>query len=194
MLSVILSLQNLVCINYLVHSVTQSCPTLCGPMDCSLPGFSVCEIFQARILKWLLLPTPGHLSNPGIKSKPLASPALAGRFFITCATWEAPFYTGPHFSLSNPHVKGPAAHVTSYCHIEQCRFQMKWLGETEHLSENSVLFYIFGNSLLWKRIFSIYPDLLGMRLACICRKETSFFTCLLFPRSVPLIPCAPGFS
>ena len=102
MLSVILSLQNLVCINYLVHSVTQSCPTLCGPMDCSLPGFSVCEIFQARILKWLLLPTPGHLSNPGIKSKPLASPALAGRFFITCATWEAPFYTGPHFTCQRP--------------------------------------------------------------------------------------------
>ena len=198
MLSVILSLQNLVCINYLVRSVTQSCPTLCGPMDCSLPGFSVCEIFQARILKWLPLPTLGNLSNPGIKSKPFASPALAGRFFTTCATWEAPFYTGSHFSLGNPQAKGPVAHVTNCCHIEQCRFQMKWLGETEHLSEkvseNSVLFYIFGNSLLWKRIFSIYPNLLGMRLACICRKETSFFTCLLFPRSVPLISCAPRFS
>ena len=28
----------------------QSCPTLCDPMDCSLPGFSDHEIFQARIL------------------------------------------------------------------------------------------------------------------------------------------------
>ena len=29
-----------------------SCPTLCDPMDCSPPGSSVCEIFQARILEW----------------------------------------------------------------------------------------------------------------------------------------------
>jgi len=32
--------------------VTQSCPTLCNPMDCSLPGFSVHGIFQAKILEW----------------------------------------------------------------------------------------------------------------------------------------------
>ena len=30
----------------------QSCPTLCDPMDCSLPGSSVHGIFQARVLKW----------------------------------------------------------------------------------------------------------------------------------------------
>ena len=30
----------------------QSCPTLCDPMDCSLPGFSVLGIFQARVLEW----------------------------------------------------------------------------------------------------------------------------------------------
>ena len=29
----------------------QSCPTLCNPMDCSLPGFSVHGILQARILE-----------------------------------------------------------------------------------------------------------------------------------------------
>ena len=32
--------------------VTQSCPTLSDPMDCSLPGPSVHGIFQARVLKW----------------------------------------------------------------------------------------------------------------------------------------------
>ena len=32
--------------------VSQSCPTLCDPMDCSLPGFSVRGILQARILEW----------------------------------------------------------------------------------------------------------------------------------------------
>ena len=32
--------------------VAQSCPTLCNPMDCSLPGSSVHGIFQARVLEW----------------------------------------------------------------------------------------------------------------------------------------------
>ena len=32
--------------------VTQSCPTLSDPMDCSLPGSSVRGIFQARVLEW----------------------------------------------------------------------------------------------------------------------------------------------
>ena len=32
--------------------VTQLCPTLCNPMDCSLPGSSAHGIFQARVLEW----------------------------------------------------------------------------------------------------------------------------------------------
>ena len=32
--------------------VAQSCPTLSDPMDCSLPGSSVCGIFQAKVLEW----------------------------------------------------------------------------------------------------------------------------------------------
>ena len=32
--------------------VTQSCPTLHDPMECSLPGSSVHGIFQARVLEW----------------------------------------------------------------------------------------------------------------------------------------------
>ena len=32
--------------------VAQSCPTLCNPMDCSLPGSSIHGIFQARVLEW----------------------------------------------------------------------------------------------------------------------------------------------
>ena len=32
--------------------VTQSCPTLRDPMDCSPPGSSVHGIFQARVLEW----------------------------------------------------------------------------------------------------------------------------------------------
>ena len=36
--------------------ITQSCPTLWDLMDCSLPGFSVLEILQARILEWVAIP------------------------------------------------------------------------------------------------------------------------------------------
>ena len=30
----------------------QSCPTLCDPMECSLPGSSIHGIFQATVLEW----------------------------------------------------------------------------------------------------------------------------------------------
>ena len=39
-------------------SVAHSCPTLCDPMDCGPPGFSVHGILQARILEWIALPSP----------------------------------------------------------------------------------------------------------------------------------------
>ena len=38
-----------------VCEVAQSCPTLCDPMDCSLPGSSVHGIFQARVLQWVAI-------------------------------------------------------------------------------------------------------------------------------------------
>ena len=50
--------------------VAQLCPTLCNPMDCSPPSFSVRGILQARILECigLPLPSPEELPNPGIES------------------------------------------------------------------------------------------------------------------------------
>ena len=35
--------------------VAQSCPTLCDPMDCSLPSSSVHGIFQAIVLEWIAI-------------------------------------------------------------------------------------------------------------------------------------------
>ena len=51
--------------------VTQSCPTLCDPMDYTVPG-----LLQARMLEWIEgkpFLSPGDLPNPGIKPR---SPAL----------------------------------------------------------------------------------------------------------------------
>ena len=68
----------------------QSCLTLCDPMDCSLPKSPVHGILQARILEWLLpFPLLGESSQPRDRTRSLLSPALAGRFFNTSATWEA---------------------------------------------------------------------------------------------------------
>ena len=36
-------------------SSAQSCPTLCDPMDCSLPGSSIHGIFQATVLEWIAI-------------------------------------------------------------------------------------------------------------------------------------------
>ena len=44
--------------------VTQSSPTLCDPMDCSSPGFSVHGILQARILEWTDIPSSRGSSPP----------------------------------------------------------------------------------------------------------------------------------
>ena len=35
--------------------VAQSCPTLCDPMDGSLPGSSVRGVRQAKILEWVAM-------------------------------------------------------------------------------------------------------------------------------------------
>ena len=40
---------------YQFSSFTQSCPTLCNPMDCSPPGSPVPGILQARTLEWVAI-------------------------------------------------------------------------------------------------------------------------------------------
>ena len=47
-----------------VSEVTQSCPTLCDPMDCSLPGSSVHGIFQAIVLEWIAISFSSGSSRP----------------------------------------------------------------------------------------------------------------------------------
>ena len=44
--------------------VAQSCPTLCNPLACSLPGSSVSGILQARTLEWVAMPSPRGSSRP----------------------------------------------------------------------------------------------------------------------------------
>ena len=42
-------------------------PTLCNPMDCSLPGSSVHGILQARILEWVAMKQNEGITEEGLK-------------------------------------------------------------------------------------------------------------------------------
>ena len=59
--------------------VTQSCPTLCDPMDCTPPGSSVHGIHQARRLEWVAMPSSRGRSQPRDQ---IQASRIAGRFFI----------------------------------------------------------------------------------------------------------------
>ena len=58
--------------------VSQLCPTLCDPMDCSLPGSSVHGILQARILQWVAISFSRGSSWPRDQTR---DSCFAGRFF-----------------------------------------------------------------------------------------------------------------
>ena len=58
--------------------VIQSCPTLCDPMDCSLPGSSVHGFLQARILEWVAIPFSRESSQSRNQTQVSCT---AGRFF-----------------------------------------------------------------------------------------------------------------
>ena len=63
--------------------VTQSCLTLCDPVDCWLPDSSVHGILQARILEWVAIPFSWGSFWP--RDWNWVS-HIAGRFFTICAT------------------------------------------------------------------------------------------------------------
>ena len=66
-------------------AVTQSCLSLCNPMGCSPPGFSVHGISQARILEWVAV-SFSRGSSQGRDHIQVSY--IAGRFFTNYATWE----------------------------------------------------------------------------------------------------------
>ena len=67
--------------------VTQSCPTLCDPMDCSPPGSSVHGILQARTLEWIVIPFSRGSSWPRDWTTWVS--CIAFRFFTIWTTREA---------------------------------------------------------------------------------------------------------
>ena len=70
-----------------VCSVTQLCLTLCNPIHCSPPGFSVHGLLQARVLEWVAFSSSRGSSQP----RDQTHISCIGRWILYCwATWEAP--------------------------------------------------------------------------------------------------------
>ena len=93
--------------------VTQLCPTLCRPTDCSLPD-SVHGILQARILEWVFtpweweeweepFPSPGDFPDPGNEPE---SPALQADSLPSEILRKPNFLdTNLHWLISIPYIK-----------------------------------------------------------------------------------------
>ena len=88
--------------------VAQSCPTLCGPMDCSPPGSSAHGILQARILEWVATPPSRGSSRPRDQTRVSCT---AGRVFTgealsgSLAKYKQSIWSQvtPHVHLQMPH-------------------------------------------------------------------------------------------
>ena len=79
--------------------VAQPCPTLCDPVDCSLPRSSVRGIFQARVLEWVAISSSRGSSQPRGWTRVFH---IAGR----CLTiWANPANPTP-ISCWNPNPQG----------------------------------------------------------------------------------------
>jgi len=72
--------------NFMKVLGSQSCPTLCGPMDCSPPDSSVHGILRARIVEWVAMLSSRRSSRPRDQTQ---LSCTAGRFFTIWATKEA---------------------------------------------------------------------------------------------------------
>ena len=74
----------------MLAKLLQLCLTVCNPRDCTRQVPLSMAFPRQEYWSGLPCPPPGHLPNPGIQPESLRSPALAGGFFPTRATWGAP--------------------------------------------------------------------------------------------------------
>ena len=89
----------------------QSCPVLFDSMDCSLPGFSVYEIFQARILGWVAISFSNHLLEyVPISMRTASSP-------ITDMIYTGMFMCDPFVGLGI----GTRIHLDYYCSLRNLK-------------------------------------------------------------------------
>ena len=91
--------------------VTQSCLTLCDPMDSSPPGSPICGVSQERILQWVAISFSRGSSRPRDQTH---VSCIGRRVLYQWAAWEAPrrptrrqLYPQPHHQLWKLKTQGP---------------------------------------------------------------------------------------
>ena len=90
-------IKQLLTVAYIVKVlVAQLCLTLCDPMDCSPPGFSV-EFSRQEYWSGLPFPSPGNLPDPGIKPRPptLQADSLLSEPPEKCSLYNRGLYRVP---------------------------------------------------------------------------------------------------
>ena len=119
--------------------LTQSCLTLCDPMDCSLPGSSVRGILQAGILERVAMPSSRRSSNPGIKPVSPASPVLQGIFFTTKPLGRG--VPGIHYCTADVGVRAthnfPLTGLGSYADLTRLQSDGGWAGVSQRLCRDT---------------------------------------------------------
>ena len=119
--------------------VAQSCPTLCDPVDCSLPGSSVHGILQARVLEWVTISFSRGSSQPRDRTQVSGIP---GRHFNLWATFEwlliswisKMFYHQIVSKTIYKLIKTLLTPTLSYCSMQSI-WKVKALGSTENVGE-----------------------------------------------------------
>ena len=71
----------------------QTCPILCDPMDCSLPGSSVQGILQARILEWVDISSSRRSSQPRDWTHISYVSCIGKRVLLGCVKWRTIYDT-----------------------------------------------------------------------------------------------------
>ena len=129
--------------------VAQSCPTLCNPVNCSLPGSSVHGIFQARVLEWVAISFSRGSSRPRDWTQ---VSLIVGRRFTFWAVPTAKYLVHAHWGT------GSYYYILQFC-VSSLPISTLW----------NILF-LFSNFSLFKFLNPSYPWIFQ-----VYSLETTFF-------------------
>ena len=119
--------------------VTQSCLTLCDPMDYTAHG-----IFQARILEWVAVPFSRGSSQPRDQTQ---VSCIAVRFFTSWATREAQEYWSRYPIPSPVDLPDPGIEPRGLLHCRRILYQLSYPGEI----------HIYSTLILWSKYKFLHP-------------------------------------
>ena len=112
------------CVCVCVRVLTQSCLTLCSPVDCSPPGPSVYGLFQARILEQVAIAYSRRSSQPRGWNHVSCVSCIGSQILDHCTTWLRWWYTKCSWECRE-------GHLTSHKGLKEWWELMLWLSLKE---------------------------------------------------------------